>query len=510
MVVAARIEKDTYADSVRLMHVAQALRGMPGVQAADALMATGANKESLRASGLLAAAAERAGPSDLLLGVRAADAAAADAALDAALALLRGQGAAPRFGEVAARSLRAAVGRAPAANLAVVSVPGAYAALEAEEALRAGLHVFLFSDNVPLDDEVRLKALADERDRLLMGPDCGTSIIAGVGLGFANAVRAGPVGIVGASGTGIQQVSCLLDAAGVGVSHAIGTGGRDLAEAVGGRTTRRGRTRRALALLAADPTTRVVVLISKPPSPAVARAILAVAAASGKPVVACLLDAAPVELPPGVTWANTLAAAADAAAALAEGRPAPAAEAAPPLPAANGAGGGVRGLFAGGTLAQEALLLLRELLGAVGSNLDGSARGAAAHLVIDYGSDEYTRGRAHPMIDNALRTEALAAAARDPAVGVVLLDVVLGYGAHPDPAGELAPAIERARATARDAGRTLAVVMSLCGAAGDPQGLAAQRARLEAAGAAVYSRNADAAGAAAALASGLATPGGAR
>ena len=501
MVVRARIEKDTYADSVRLMQVAQALRGMPGVQAADALMGTAANKESLRASGLLSAATEAAGPSDLLLCVRADDGAAADAALDAGLALLRGQGAAPRFGEVAARSLRAAVTRAPSANLAVVSVPGVYAALEADEALRAGLHVFLFSDNVPLADEVRLKTLADERDLLLMGPDCGTSILAGVGLGFANAVRPGPVGIVGASGTGIQQVSCLLDEAGVGVSQAIGTGGRDLAEAVGGRTTRR-----ALALLAADPATRVVVLVSKPPSPTVARAVLAAAAAGGKPVVACLLGAAPVELPAGVTWARTLAEAADAATALAAGRPAPTAEAAPGAPAAADAGGGLRGLFAGGTLAQEALLLLRERLGAVDSNLDGSLPGTARHQVVDYGSDEYTRGRPHPMIDNGLRGDALAAAARDPTVEVVLLDVVLGYGAHLDPAGELAPAIERARATARDAGRALAVVVSLCGTARDPQGLAAQRRRLEAAGAQVHSRNAHAAVVAAALARGLPAP----
>ncbi|HEY7067797.1 MAG TPA: acyl-CoA synthetase FdrA [Chloroflexota bacterium] len=497
MVVRARIEKDTYADSVRLMQIAQALRGMPGVQAADVLMGTAANQESLRVGGLLAEEAERAGPSDLLLCVRAADAAAAASALDAALALLRGQGAAPRFGEAAPRSLRAAIAGAPAANLAVVSVPGAYAALEAEEALRAGLHVFLFSDNVPLDAEVRLKTLADERELLLMGPDCGTSIIGGVGLGFANAVRPGRVGIVGASGTGIQQVSCLLDEAGVGVSQAIGTGGRDLAEAVGGRTTRR-----ALALLAADPATRVLVLVSKPPSPPVARAVLAAAAAGGKPVVACLLGAAPGELPAGVTWARTLAEAADAAAALAVGRPAAAGEAVPGAPATAGAGTSLRGLFAGGTLAQEALLLLRERLGAVGSNLDGSEPGSAPHLVIDYGDDEYTRGRPHPMIDNGLRTEALAAAARDAAVGVVLLDVVLGYGAHPDPAGELAPAIERARTTARAAGRALAVVVSLCGTAGDPQGLAAQRRRLEAAGAEVHTRNAAAAVAAAARARG--------
>jgi FdrA protein len=271
---------------------------------------------------------------------------------------------------------------------------------------------------------------------------------------------------------------------------------------VGGRTTRR-----ALALLAADPATRVIVLVSKPPAPAVGEAVLQAAAATGKPVVACLLGAAPSAAPAGVTWAPTLAAAADAAAALAgAGAPTARSEA-----VGDALGeeqrrptGAVRGLFAGGTLAQEALLALRAALGAVDSNLDGSEPGNAPHRLIDYGGDEYTVGRPHPMIDQTLRLQALAAAAEDPAVGVVLLDVILGYGAHPDPAAEIGPAIERAIATAAAAGRVLRVVMSLCGTAGDPQGLGGQRARLVAAGASVHARNLDAAVLAASLAGGAA------
>src|SRR4051812_29850677 len=262
------------------MQVARTLSERDGVEAADAVMATPANQDRLRDAGLLAADVQ-AGPNDVLLCVRAAAEATAEAALEAGLALLRQRAAETQPGTVASRSIGSAVARAPGATLAVISVPGAYAALEAESALRAGLHVFLFSDNVALEDEVRLKTLADERGLLLMGPDCGTAIVGGVGLGFANAVRPGPVGIVGASGTGIQQVACLLDAAGVGLSHALGTGGRDLDAAVEGRSTRR-----ALALLAADPATRVIVLVSKPPAPVVGEAVLQAAAATGKPVVA--------------------------------------------------------------------------------------------------------------------------------------------------------------------------------------------------------------------------------
>jgi FdrA protein len=544
MVVRTRVERGAYVDSVKLMQVARALAERVGVEVADALMATPANLERLRAAGLLGekrgaglpGEEPSAGPNDLLLCVRAADEAGAEAALEAAVDLLHQRPAATAGGPAASRTVAAAAARAPGANVAVISVPGAYAALEAEEALRAGLHVFLFSDNVALDDEVQLKALADERGLLVMGPDCGTTILGGVGLGFANAVRPGPVGIVGASGTGIQQVACLLDAAGVGLSHAIGTGSRDLSAAVGGRTTLR-----ALALLADDPATHVIVLISKPPEPAGADAVLQAAAATGKPVVACLLGADSVQLPPGVTWAPTLAAAADLAAPLAAGAAGrvslpgavPAALpsedagavslAAPALPlesggaaasaesgavtwgSASNAGGaavGVRGLFAGGTLAQEALLVLRAALGAVDSNLDHAASGVSPHRLTDFGADEYTVGRPHPMIDQALRLQALADAARDASVGVVLLDVILGYGAHADPAGELGPAIERASSAAGAAGRALAVVVSLCGAAGDPQGLAGQRARLEAAGARVRARNLEAAELAASLALG--------
>jgi FdrA protein len=314
---------------------------------------------------------------------------------------------------------------------------------EAAAALEAGLHVFCFSDGVSLEVEAALKRRAVERGLLFMGADCGTAILDGVALGFANAVERGPVGIVGASGTGIQEVSCLLDAAGIGISHAIGVGGRDLSASIGGLMMRRG-----LELLAADHDTRAIVAISKPPDAAAAAAIEVVAAAAGKPVV--------------LGFDLTLEEAAERAAELVGGALPPFGETLRRAPAS----GRVVGLYSGGTLCGEAEAIV------------------GGGDFTDFGADEFTRGRAHPMIDPSLRLDRLVAAAGDPGVAALLLDVVLGYGAHPDPAGELAPAIADAEQH---------VIVALCGSAGDPQGLDAQRERLEAAGAVVTRSNAHAA-----------------
>jgi succinyl-CoA synthetase alpha subunit len=341
----------------------------------------------------------------------------------------------------------------------VISVPGPYAAAEARQALAEGMHVFLFSDNVSLEDEIELKQRARDQGLLVMGPDCGTAILNGVGLGFANVVRRGRIGLIGASGTGIQEVSCLLDRAGAGISHAIGTGGRDLHEQVGAITTLQ-----ALDLLSADPGTDSIVLISKPPAPAVAHTVLEAAAHIGKPVVACLLGAA-LEPPAGVQVATNLYQAARLAApnaAWSSIGP----ESLPKLRRHEGQDQ-VRALYCGGTLCEEAEL-------AVGH--DGG------HQFIDFGDDRYTRGRAHPMIDPTLRNQAIASALHDPAVAVLLLDVILGYGAHADPAGALAGAV-------CDAGRSVAVVAHVVGTTGDPQGLARQEQTLREAGVELFGSN---------------------
>ena len=407
------VRAGAYYDSVTLMLVSRAAGATDGAEAVSVGMATPLNLELLRGQGFTI---EDAGPNDLVIAVRARDDEAIEAAVAAVERELSAKPAGPAAERAAARSIGAAARRDDELNLAFLSIPGEHVGYEAAAALEAGLHVFCFSDGVSLDTEVRLKRRAAERDLLFMGADCGTAIIDGVALGFANAVRRGPVGIVGASGTGIQEVSCLLDAAGVGVSHAIGVGGRDLSAEVGGLMTRAG-----LKLLAGDPDTRVIVVISKPPDPRVADAIEAAAVATGKPVILALLGARDdTGEVPRIERASTLT---DAAllAETAGGRVAGGGLRRPPAP------GRVRGLYCGGTLCTEAAAIV------------------GGGEFTDFGDDEYTRGRAHPMIDPSLRIEQLAAAARDPSVTVLLLDVVLGYGAHPDPAADLAPAIEADR-----------------------------------------------------------------
>jgi FdrA protein len=421
------VRRGAYHDSVTLMQLSR-----DGVIAA---MGTPLNLELLAGQGFPGI---EAAPNDLVIAVRAEDADAAVAEVEAALA---DRGDAGTAAELPPRSLRSAVRRRSGLSVACLSIPGPHVPYEADAALDAGLHVFCFSDGVSLADEAALKRRALERGLLFLGADCGTAIVDGVAFGFANVVARGPVGIVGASGTGIQQVCCLLDAAGVGISHAIGVGGRDLQAEIGGAMTLR-----ALELLADDPDTEAIVVVSKPPDPKVAGRVQAAAPAGA------------------IVFPETLEDAAARAARAVGAEPVHIEERlnAPP------ARGIVRGLFCGGTLCEEAQRIV------------------GGGEFTDFGADELTEGRAHPMIDPSLRLAALHEAAADDRVAVVLLDVVLGHAAHPDPATGLAEAI----AARRDGQHA---IVSLCGAARDPQGLDEQRARLEDAGAVVTRSNAHAA-----------------
>ncbi|MGW5242017.1 oxamate carbamoyltransferase subunit AllG family protein [Monashia sp. NPDC004114] len=483
--MADHLERRTgaYFDSVSLMQVSRAVAMAAGVEAAQVAMATELNLELIAAMGFAVPA--DAGPNDLLIAIRGSDDGVANgrAALDEALASMRtaaaqtgGLGDAPP-----AHTLGGAL-RASGANVALVSVPGEFAATEAFDAVRAGVSVMVFSDNVPTADEVRLKDAASRAGVLVMGPDCGTAVVAGAALGFANVVRPGPVGLVAASGTGAQQVMCLLDAAGVGISHCLGVGGRDLSSAVGGRSTRQ-----ALAALAADPATERIVVVSKPPAAEVLSDIESYAAALGKPVSWATLGPGRADLTAAVegvvgraqAWPQWRGASSDEALA-APGR-------------------ALRGLFCGGTLADEAMLIAAGVLGDIRSNTPlrpdlalGHDLLDQGHVVIDFGDDSMTRGRAHPMIDPTLRIERIGREAADPTCGVLLLDLVLGHGAHPDPAPELADAIRAARETAQSAGRNLPVVVSVTGTTADPQGLERSAGLLMGAGATVMLSNAEA------------------
>ena len=489
------VRRSAYFDSVALMLAQREARALPGVEESGVVMATEANKALLREAGLDFAELSAAGPNDLAVVSRAATGAQAEAAVARAIEALTQRRTTDAVDVYRPRTVASAARLLPGATLAVVSVPGRFAKPVAAEALDAGLHVLLFSDNVPIEHEIELKARSRERGLLLMGPDCGTAIIGGAALGFANRVRAGRIGLVGAAGTGLQEVTSLIHRFGGGITHAIGTGGRDLSSPVGGATMLQGL--RALAL---DPATAVIVLISKPPSPEVAGRLLAASAVCGKPVVVNFVGAAAEEVGP-VHSASTLEEAARRAVRLAYGT-APDDGAMRVLPAQEAgrlAAGQryLRGLYSGGTLCYEALVLLRPRVGRIWSNtpldpseaLDPVTR-SREHTIIDMGGDEFTQGRLHPMLDPTLRQHRLQYEAADPETAIVLLDVVLGYAAHPDPAGALVPVIRRTRDQARAAGRHLCVIGSVCGTDDDPQHAAAQREALIEAGALVEDSNA--------------------
>lgn len=498
------VRKSFYQDSVTLMRLSRDMEAVPGVERGAAMMGTPQNLALLRAAGLLAGEGETAAPGDLVIAVLARDEAAARAAVAAAETALTTRQAVTAGGTgVRPRTLESALRAMPEATLALISVPGPYAGAEAMKALRAGLHVMLFSDNVPVETEIELKRLARERGRLLMGPDCGTAIINGVPLGFANAVPRGRIGLAAASGTGLQEVTCLIAAEGEGISQAIGVGGRDLSEAVGGLMMEQ-----ALEALAGDARTEVVCLISKPPAPSVLARLAAEVERIGKPCVVQFTGADGARNGP---WhaAATLEDAARAAVALARGqRPAPVEFTLPAGDIRRLVDGAVaalrpeqrfvRGAYSGGTLAYEAIAILKAALSDVAPTVAG---GGTAHRVVDLGEDVFTVGRPHPMIDGTLRREWIAREAADTGTAIILLDLVLGYGAHPDPAGEILPALRAAREAAGAAGRGLAVVASVCGTAGDPQGKPGQVRALQEAGAIVMPSNAQAARLAALVAS---------
>ena len=462
MNVVNQVRRGFYADSVALMRVARELSGAPGVSEASLMIGTPSNKALLRESGLLTKAGEGARPDDLIIAVKGRDARAALALAGGLLESGTGKSEA-RGGHP---TLASAASSLSGANLALISVPGAFAAAEARRALERGLHVLMFSDNVPLAEEVALKKFAAARGLLMMGPDCGTALVAGIPLAFANAVPRGDVGIVSASGTGLQEVSTLLARSGRGVSHGIGVGGRDLYREVGGLMTLA-----ALDALETDPATKRIIVISKPPAPSVTKKIAARAARSKKPVTLCLLGSSNVKLPSRVGLARTLEEAAGFASTQevelkAKGR--------------------LRGLFCGGTLCAEAQIVLMDHGLKVSSNapVPGAAGKGAPHVLLDLGDDDYTRGRPHPMIEPALRSEHLEGALRDKAVGVILLDVVIGYGAHADPAGLIAAVVRKSKKP---------VIASVTGTEADPQVYSRQVKTLRGAGVIVADSNAAAA-----------------
>lgn len=498
----AFIYNNLYKDSVALMRVAQRLMAMPDVVNATLQMGNPANKEILQEAGLLIGNVKDAGPSDIMVVVQGKTQAACDAAVAESMSDLAGksnssQQSGSATQAVAARTVGMGLAALQTANIAQISVPGIYAAAEALKAVKAGLNVFMFSDNVPLAQEVFIKQEAQKRGLLVMGPDCGTAIIGGVPLGFANNVRPGNIGIVAASGTGLQEVTTQIHRMGGGISHAIGTGGRDVYAEVGGITMLQG-----IALLAADDATKVIAIVSKPPAPDVTEKVMAALLATGKPAVVVFLGSDLTSPAKHIHIVKTLVDCAAAAVKVSGVKQAdPQIYPMPRKPVFNKTQKYLRALYSGGTYAAEAQILWTQSGLEVWSNvtinktmaLSSPIKESKGHTALDLGDDDFTVGRPHPMIDQTARIDRLQKEAADPTVRVILLDVVIGWGAHVDPATELAKAILEAKNIAARHNRNLAIIGFVCGTELDPQVLAKQEAILRSAGMALTGNSANAA-----------------
>ena len=487
------VYKNQYQDSVRLMSISREAAKLDGVSKVLALLGTVSNKDVIARLGLKDPAVDAATASDLMVCIEAKDDAAVKAALDNVQAHLKTKAGGSKAEELKPATIEEAADRLEDANFCMISLPGPMAKLDVLSAINRGLNVMLFSDNITIEDEIELKKKAIEKGLLMMGPDCGTAIIAGVPLALANVVRRGDIGIVAASGTGIQEVTCLIDRFGGGITHALGCGGRDLRKQVGGLEMRFG-----IKKLAATPGNKTLLLLSKPGDPAVLNAVLDEARATGLRTVTCLIGGKPDELnTEGIIFTRTL----EEAAFAALGKPVP--ELVFPkalddrIAKLDSQRKYMRGLFSGGTLCYESLVILDDKFD-IESNvplrkelfLEAPTKGKK-HCCVDLGEDEFTRGIPHPIIDTGLRGQRLEEDMRDPTSRVIMMDIVLGFGADPDPASKFAAIINRVRKDLPDGGPI--IVCSVCGTDADPQSCAQQEKTLEDAGCFVFPTNAQAA-----------------
>ncbi|MDF2485104.1 MAG: FdrA family protein [Herbinix sp.] len=506
--VKLEIRKNAYYDSVTLMLISNELKKLDGIQEALVGMGTDLNCEIAHNIGLETPEFKAVTSNDLFVAVKCEDEATFETARNKLESLLNKKSEAKET-DYYTPTLEGAIKIDPELNLAIISVPGKYAAEVTQSCLDRDINVLLFSDNVTIEEERSLKECADRKGLLVMGPDCGTAIINHVPLAFANVVKAGDIGIVAASGTGTQEVSSLIDQLGGGISQVIGTGGRDLKKEIGGLMMKLG-----LDALVKDPQTKVITLISKPPAREIATEILSLAAKAGKPVVICFIGGDRTEIEAyGLVAALSLEDAAHKAVALSKGETVrdyiefsmgrvEAQELAKEEAAKLTKGQiYVRGFYTGGTLCDEAMKLMLPKLGHIYSNIplqpedkltDARSGKSYQHTFLDFGDDEFTVGRPHPMIDPSLRAERVITDGKDSECAIIMVDCVIGYGSHDNPAKELSDSIRVAKVSAEAEGRHLLVVASVCGTEGDPQSLSRTQRQLMDAGAVVLPSNAQA------------------
>ena len=515
------VKKNLFRDSVQLLQLSEEAKKIEGVINAAVVMGSDLNKKLLEREGILTDEGRAASENDMIIAVKVKDGVDVNKVIEKIEELLTAPAAAA---ETYYYSIESAIEHLPGANLALVSVPGQYAKEVVIPFLERGIHVHLFSDHVPLEDEIELKKMAAERGLLVMGPEAGTSIINGVAVAFANVVNRGPVGIVAAAGTGLQEVSVLISRAGSGITHGIGVGGRDVKTAVGGIMTLL-----SMRAFEADPDTQIITIVSKPPSPDVQDKIVKFIAEEGKKkYVTCFIGGKEYEIPVGakgrLVQTNTLhAAALEAVKLVSEDLYKEAVKKVflPPeeivriaeeeISKLREGQKYIRGLFTGGTLTYESMVIFRELIGDVWSNTPLNKDyqlpdpwKSKEHSVVDLGEEEFTAGRAHPMIDPTIRIQRIVDEAKDPEVAVMMLDFVIGYGSHPDPAGAHLDAIKKAIEIAKSEGRHLTILAHVVGTDKDPQNAKEQEEKLKKAGVIILPTNALMALTAAMIASGKA------
>ncbi len=483
------IKENTYKDSIVLMLLSNKLSAIDGVNKVSIMMGTPANKDIFKSSGLGTDELEKAKPNDIVIVVDTDQEEKVAEVKEEVEVALKGESDSQDTSKgQEAHNWKRAMELANNPNLALISIPGQYAAMEAENALNEGLHVFMFSDNVSKEDEVKLKQKAHEKGLLVMGPDCGTALIHGVPLAFTNNVNEGDIGIVGASGTGIQEVTTIIDRYGKGVTNALGTGGRDLSTEVGAITMLD-----SIKALNQDPKVKVITVISKPPAEEVQRKVLNVLRNIDKPVVTLFLGDKPSYQEENIYHAYTLEEAAVVAVQLSNGDK-PNFE---PTTVRNvnvllkDSQVGIKGYYSGGTLATEAAMLVKDAFKDEISEekKDGYILKTKNHEIIDLGDDVYTQGKPHPMIDPENRIEMIEKSVNDPKTAVIMIDNVIGNGGHEDMASELAPTIKRILNSARQEGRELAVLATVVGTAQDIQGYDKQIDTLKESGAIICKTN---------------------
>lgn len=508
ILVKLEIRKNAYYDSVTLMLISKDIKKISGINEALVGMGTDLNREIAVNIGLATPEFETVTANDFFVVADCVDETTFEAAKKKVDELLNKKSES-KDSDYYPPTLDGAIKIDPDINLAVISVPGKHAANLAQSCLDRNVNVMLFSDNVTIEEERLLKEYAYKKELLVMGPDCGTAIMNHVPLAFANVVRSGDIGIVAASGTGTQEVSSIIDQIGGGVSQVIGTGGRDLKKEIGGLMMKLG-----LDALIHDSQTKVITLISKPPAKEIATEMLTLASKAGKPVVVCFIGGDRSEIETfGLTAAISLEDAAHKAVALSKGEPVKdfiqftmGEEQAEELAKENALKMAksqkyVRGFYTGGTLCDEAMKLMLPKLGHIYSNIplqpedklqDARNGKSLKHTFLDFGDDEFTVGRPHPMIDPSLRAERVITDSKDPECAIIMVDCVIGYGSHENPALDLADAIRIAKEEAESCGRHLLVVAAVCGTEGDPQSLSKTQKQLTDAGAVVLPSNAQA------------------